>query len=203
MPGIEGATAHREYFNQKAREWDNLLSEETIRCLRTIVEELNLRPGSHILDVGTGTGVLLPFLVQAAGRDGRVVALDIAEEMLARAKAKNFENVEYIVGDITCPPLEGDSFDEVICNSCFPHVTDKPRALREMVRLLKPGGRLVICHPMSREAVNELHKAIGGVVGHDLLPDDEEMEELCRQAGLKEVRIVNTPEKYLLTARKP
>ncbi|MCG0279063.1 MAG: methyltransferase domain-containing protein [Thermanaeromonas sp.] len=196
-------TAHREYFNQKAGEWDSLLSEETIQCLSTIIKELAIKPGSHILDVGTGTGVLLPFLVEAAGKDGRVVALDIAEEMLARAKAKNIENVEYVLGDITCTPFEDNTFDEIICNSCFPHVIDKPQALREMARLLKPGGRLVICHPMSREAVNELHKSIGGVVGNDLLPDDQEMQNLCRQAGLEEVNIVNTHEKYVLTARKP
>lgn len=200
---IAHPTAHREYFNQKAGEWDSLLSEETIQCLSTIIKELAIKPGSHILDVGTGTGVLLPFLVEAAGKDGRVVALDIAEEMLARAKAKNIENVEYVLGDITCTPFEDNTFDEIICNSCFPHVIDKPQALREMVRLLKPGGRLVICHPMSREAVNELHKSIGGVVGNDLLPDDQEMQNLCRQAGLEEVNVVNTQEKYVLTARKP
>lgn len=194
---------HREYFNQKAAEWDSLLSEETIQCLKTIIKELAIKPGSTILDVGTGTGVLLPFLVEATGQDGKVVALDIAEEMLARAKAKNMENVEYVLGDITCTPFDGNTFDEVICNSCFPHVIDKPRALKEMARLLKPGGRLVICHPMSREAVNELHRSIGGVVGNDLLPDDEEMQSLCRQAGLVQVNITNTHEKYVLTARKP
>ncbi|WP_084667046.1 class I SAM-dependent methyltransferase [Thermanaeromonas toyohensis] len=195
--------AHREYFNQKAAEWDSLLSEETIQCLKTIIRELAIKPGSIILDVGTGTGVLLPFLVEATGQDGKVVALDIAEEMLARAKAKNIHNVDYVLGDITCTPFDENTFDEVICNSCFPHVLDKPRALREMARLLKPGGRLVICHPMSREAVNELHRSIGGVVGNDLLPDDEEMQSLCRQAGLVQVNITNTHEKYILTARKP
>ncbi|MDN5347677.1 MAG: hypothetical protein PWP65_1241 [Clostridia bacterium] len=200
---ILAVVAHREYFNQKAAEWDSLLSEETIQCLKTIIKELAIKPGSTILDVGTGTGVLLPFLVEAAGQAGKVVALDIAEEMLARAKAKNIDSVEYVLGDITCTPFGGSTFDEIICNSCFPHVIDKPRALREMVRLLKPGGRLVICHPMSREAVNELHKSIGGVVGNDLLPDDEEMQKLCREAGLVQVNITNTHEKYVLTARKP
>lgn len=129
---IAHATAHREYFNQKAGEWDSLLSEETIQCLSTIIKELAIKPGSHILDVGTGTGVLLPFLVEAAGKDGRVVALDIAEEMLARAKAKNIENVEYVLGDITCTPFEHNTLDEIICNSCFPHVIDKLQALREI-----------------------------------------------------------------------
>lgn len=197
------ADAHRDYFNQKAPIWDNLLTGETLERLKKIIDELAIRPGSFILDAGTGTGVLLPFLVEAAGPEGKVVALDIAEEMLARARAKNPGNVEFVLADISCTPFREDTFDEIICNSCFPHVTDKPRALAEMARILKPGGRLVICHPMSREAVNDLHRSLGGVVANDLIPDDDKMQELCRQCGLVEVEIVNTREKYVLKARKP
>ncbi|MCS5696783.1 class I SAM-dependent methyltransferase [Desulfofundulus thermocisternus] len=125
------ADAHRDYFNQKAPIWDNLSTGETLEGLKKIIDELAIRPGSFILDVGTGTGVLLPFLVEAAGPEGKVVALDIAEEMLARARAKNPGNVEFVLADISCTPFQEDTFDEIICNSCFPHVTDKPRALAE------------------------------------------------------------------------
>lgn len=195
--------AHRDYFNRMASRWDDLVTEETRERLRKIVTELNIRPGSAVLDVGTGTGVLLPFLLESLGPRGRVVALDVAEEMLAAARAKMGDRVEYLCADITRTPLEGSSFDEIICNSCFPHLVDKLAALREMARLLKPGGRLVICHPMSREALNELHRSIGGVVANDMLPAEEEMRDLCQKAGLVQVSITNLPEKYLLTAFKP
>ncbi|MGB9804288.1 class I SAM-dependent methyltransferase [Desulfofundulus sp.] len=195
--------AHRDYFNQKAAIWDNLLTGETLERLKEIIGELAIKPGSFILDAGTGTGVLLPFLVEAAGPEGKVVALDIAEEMLARARAKNPEHVEFVLADISCTPFQEDTFDEIICNSCFPHVSDKPRALVEMARILKPGGRLVICHTMSREAINDLHRSLGGVVANDIIPDDDEMRELCRQCGLVEIEIINTREKYVLKARKP
>lgn len=195
--------AHRNYFNQMAPKWDSLLAEETRERLKGIVAELRIKPGSTILDVGTGTGVLLPFLLDAVGPQGKVVALDVAEEMLARARAKMGDRVEYVCADITHTALEGNAFDEIICNSCFPHLVDKLAALREMARLLKPGGRLVICHPMSREALNELHRSIGGVVANDMLPSEEEMRDLCQKAGLVQVGIINLPEKYLLTAHKP
>ncbi len=58
------ADAHQEYFNQKAPLWDNLLTEETRERLKKIIAELAIKRGSVILDAGTGTGVLLPFLVE-------------------------------------------------------------------------------------------------------------------------------------------
>lgn len=194
---------HQEYFNQKASEWDSLLTEEVRERLRQIISSLKIKRGSTILDVGTGTGVLLPFLLEATGPGGKVVALDIAEKMLEKARARVGERVELVLGDITAAPFGDSTFDEVICNSCFPHVKDKLRALKEMARILKPGGRLVVCHPMSREAVNNLHRSLGGVVGNDLLPEHEEMHELCRQAGFWQTAITDVAEMYLLTARKP
>ena len=194
---------HREYFNQKAPQWDSMLTEEVYNRLKRIISSLKIKPGSVVLDVGTGTGVLLPFLLEAAGPGGKIVALDIAEKMLEIARAKVGDRAELVCGDITAAPFADGTFDEVICNSCFPHVKDKLQALKEIARILKPGGRLAVCHPMSREAVNNLHRSLGGVVGDDLLPEHEEMHELCGQAGFWQTAITDVAEMYLLTARKP
>lgn len=194
----------RQYFNEKAHIWDQLIEPETRERLAEIIRDLAIKPGSRVLDVGTGTGVLLPFLVEAVGPTGSIVALDIAEEMLARARAKNGDrNIEYVLGDITCTPFQEATFDEIICNSCFPHVRDKSGAVSEMARILKPGGRVVICHTKSREAVNELHRSLGGVVANDLLPEDGEMRKLFEESGFVQISITNAPERYLVTARKP
>lgn len=76
---------HRGYFNARAATWDGHITDETRARLRAIVAGLGIAPGSTVLDVGTGTGVLLPFLAEAVGPEGRVVAVDFAPAMLARA----------------------------------------------------------------------------------------------------------------------
>jgi len=190
---------HREYFDQIAAEWDELLEEEALARLREIVAGLEIEPGAAVLDVGCGTGVLFPMLLEKVGQEGRIVALDISGEMLKQAQAKGYP-VECVQGDAQSLPLSDATFDWVICNAVFPHFPDKLRALREIRRVLKDGGRLVICHAASREAVNELHRSIGGVVAHDTIPPDDEMRRLLREAGLGEAVVRDEPERYLVFA---
>lgn len=184
--------------------WDSLIDEVTVARLARIVERLGIRPGSVVLDAGSGTGVLLPFLLRAVGKEGKVVALDFAGEMLRRAREKyGDENITYVVSDLTKTPFLDCVFDEIVCNSCFPHLQDKAAAAREMLRILKPGGRVTVCHTMSREMVNALHRSLGGVVGNDLLPDDGDARRIFEEAGFVRVEISDLPEEYVLTAYRP
>lgn len=175
---------HRRYFNERAAGWDQLIQEHTLQRLKGIIQGLNIQPGSAVLDVGTGTGVLIPFLQGVLGNSGRIVALDLAEAMLKRAKIKYGEKqVQYVRGDIAAAPFAGDYFDEVICNSCFPHFQNKEAAVQEMLRILRPGGRAVVCHTMSREQLDSMHKALDSVVYADRLPDNAAMHFLFNGAG--------------------
>lgn len=90
----------------------------------------------------------------------------------------------------------------VVCNATFPHLPDKPRALAEMARMLKPGGYLVISHATGREVVNRRHREVGGVVAHDELPDASEMRLLLAGAGLEDVWVDDETDHYLATARR-
>ena len=190
---------HREYFDQIAAEWDELLEEGTIARLREIVAGLDIAPGAAVLDVGCGTGVLFPLLLEKVGQKGRIVALDISGEMLRRARAKGYP-VECVQGDAQSLPLSDERFDWVICNAVFPHFTDKLRALREIHRVLKDGARLVICHASSRQKVNELHRSIGGVIANDTIPDEAEMQRLLREAKLDRAVVQDKPDRYLVLA---
>ncbi len=194
---------HREYFNQLAVKWDRITSEETRARLPQMIDYLGIKQGDTILDVGGGTGILLPLLYKAAGDRGKIVSLDIAEEMLKQARNNSYPNsIYYIHADVAAIPLSGGSFDLVICYSCFPHFPDKLKALAEMARVLRNRGRLAICHTASRQAINELHKSIGNVVEHDTIPDEVIMRKMLAAAGLKPTEVRDEPHHYLALAAK-
>jgi ubiquinone/menaquinone biosynthesis C-methylase UbiE len=193
----------QEYFDQLAPTWDNELSQERLNCLGNIVKELGIEPGYHVLDIGSGTGVLIPFLIAELGDEGKIVALDFSAEMLCQAKAKNFPPiVRFAQADVLAIPLADNSVDLAICNSAFPHFNDKVKALKEITRVLRNNGRLVICHTMSRTMINQLHQSIGGAVANDLLPDEFQLRELIMEAGLKLAHFEDGPERYLVIAEK-
>jgi ubiquinone/menaquinone biosynthesis C-methylase UbiE len=193
----------QEYFDQLAPTWDNELTPERLKSLGNIVKELGIQPGHHVLDIGSGTGVLVPFIIAELGNEGKIVALDFSAEMLSQAQAKNFPPVVcFAQADVLAIPLADDSVDLAICNSAFPHFSDKARALKEIARVLKNTGRLVICHTMSREMINQLHQSIGGAVANDLLPDEFQLRRLIKQARLKITHFEDGPERYLVIAEK-
>jgi ubiquinone/menaquinone biosynthesis C-methylase UbiE len=193
----------QEYFDQLAPTWDQELTGERLKCLSNIVKGLGIKPGYYVLDIGSGTGVLLPFLIAELGDEGKIVALDFSAEMLGQAKAKNFPPiVGFAQADVLAIPLADNSVDVAICNSVFPHFDDKVKALKEIARVLRNNGRLVICHAMSRKMVNQLHQSIGGVVAHHLLPHELQLKELTKQAGLKVTHFEDGPERYLVIAEK-
>ena len=193
----------QEYFDQLAPTWDKELTPERLQRLDNIVKELGIRPGYHVLDIGSGTGVLLPFLFAELGDEGNIVAMDFAAGMLVQAQAKNFPPIVILAqADVIAIPLADSSVHLAICNSAFPHFGDKVKALKEIARVLKNNGRLVICHTMSREALNQLHQSVGSAVANDLLPDESEVRALIKQAGLKITSFEDKPERYLVIAEK-
>jgi len=193
----------RAYFNQKAATWDETASERDITKLERMSQRLNIEPGSIILDVGTGTGVFIPFLLKKIGGNGHIVALDIAEKMLERAKAKGFNgNIDYLCADVIDIPLDNETFDSIVCYSTFPHFRDKPIALAEMKRVIKSGGKLLICHTSSRTTINEIHRQIPEVE-NDIIPDEGEMQIMLSKAGFTDIKIDDNSESYFCSARKP
>ena len=154
----------RQFFDEVAVEWDASKTEETHTRLREIVAGLGIESESTVLDVGAGTGVLAPLLLEATDGEGQVVALDFSGEMLRRAQAKGHP-VAYVQGDAQRLPFLAETFDWVICSAVFPHFPDKRRALSEASRVLREGGRLVICHTASRQTINEFHHHLQNSIG--------------------------------------
>ena len=193
----------QEYFDQLAPTWDKELTRERLKCLGNIVKELGIKPGYYVLDIGSGTGILLPFLIAELGDEGKIVALDFSAEMLGQAQAKNFPPiVGFAQADVLAIPLADNSVDLAICNSVFPHFNDKAKALKEIARVLRNNGWLVICHTMSRAMINRLHQSVGGVIASDLLPPESQLRGLIKQAGLRVTHFEDSPERYLVIAEK-
>jgi len=193
----------RAHFNQRAAIWDETASEKDTTKLKQMARRLNIKPGSTVLDVGTGTGVFIPFLLSKIGKNGQIVALDFAEEMLRKAQAKGFNgNIDYLHADVTNIPLGEEIFDIVICYSSFPHFQNKPRALAEMNRVIKTGGKLFICHTSSQTTINQIHRQVPAME-NDTIPDEDEMQIMLSMAGFTDIMIEDSSESYLASARKP
>jgi ubiquinone/menaquinone biosynthesis C-methylase UbiE len=192
----------RDFFNSRADIWDETVAEKDNVKLEAMVARMDIKPGSTILDVGTGTGILVPFILRKIGEKGRMVCLDYAEEMLNKAEVKGFRgDIRYICADIEDSRLPGDSFDYVVCYSSFPHFESKSRALGEIYRLLSNGGRLFICHTSSRQAINDIHGQIPDVRSH-LIPEEDEMRKLLSAAGFREISIFDGKDSYFASAVK-
>lgn len=112
---------------------------------RELVEVAALRPGERVLDVGCGTGIVARLAAASAGSSGRVVGVDISPDMLAVAKAASGElPVEWKEADAHDLPFPDASFDVVLSQQVVQFLPDRQRALTEMRRVLRPGGRALV-----------------------------------------------------------
>lgn len=194
----------KSFFDSYAAGWDEMLTRDgRMQKFVEVVEWFDIEEGESILDVGTGTGVLLPFLRHAAGYKGMVVAIDFSIKMLMQAMNRPLENgVALINAGVGAIPFKSEQFDKVICFSAFPHFPDKQRALVEMARVLRNVGTIWIAHLQSTDELASLHGKVGGPVHRDHLPDCAKMEQLMSNAGLTDIHITNEPGKYLARGRK-
>jgi ubiquinone/menaquinone biosynthesis C-methylase UbiE len=187
---------HRQYFNERAESWDRTSAES--ERLSEVVSQCGLISGQRVVDIGCGTGALIPHIGNCVGKEGTVYALDFAEEMLRVLKADaELSSVKLVCADISKIPLCNHFFDHVLCFATFPHFPDKLAALSEMRRILKTGGKLTIAHLMGSREMNQFHARIEGVVQHDYLPNKEEMRALLNKAHFSEITVVDEPNVYL------
>jgi len=108
----------------------------------------SIKPGETVLDLGSGAGFDAFLAAARVGPTGHVIGVDMTPEMIEKARANaaagGDENVEFRLGDIENMPVEDGSVDLVISNCVLNLVPDKAKAFSEIVRVLKPGGRLAI-----------------------------------------------------------
>lgn len=139
-------------WDERVQAWEEVAASEAFLAIRDrIVELAEPERDDQVVDLGAGTGLLALAL---APRVRELVAVDISERMLERlnvaAVADGVHNVETIVGDLRRLPLDDESATLVVSNYAFHHLDDagKELALAEARRILRPGGRMVICDMM-------------------------------------------------------
>lgn len=195
----------RLFFNESANTWNNrFYNKELEDFLEQIVPSFNLARDQRILDAGTGTGILIPFLLKAVGSKGHITAIDYAEKMvdICRAKYRHVPNVSVELQLIEKMDFASESFDAITCFGLFPHLNDKTDALNEMNRVLKPGGRLIVAHALSSTQIKAHHSNVVAVA-QDVLPEEQEMKHLLKEAGFTSITIVDKPGCYLCISGKP
>ncbi len=193
----------RKFFDKKAEGWDHRNHPDDKFRIKKLIDRFSLKPGDLVLDVGTGNGILLPYLGSQVKRDGKVYAIDFSWRMIFEAKKNNRKtNVRFLNASAEALPIKDSRFDCITCYSAFAHLCDKEKSLKEMARVLKRGGRLYITHPFGKKELAGHHKVAGGAVEHDTLPSDVAMKKMMRDCGFKDIRIIDQPDLYWASAKK-
>ena len=166
---------HNEYQQALfAREVDSFcepIPKEVQQRLRAIVGKVQLKRGERVLDVGTGTGVLIPLIRSYEIED--VVGCDLSSGMLTVAE-KLHRDVTFWCGDVVDLPDHLGLFDVVFVNAVFGNLWDQRAALSRINEVLKQGGRICISHPLGSRYVAELQRSDPRRTPHTL-PDPEDL----------------------------
>ncbi len=198
----ETRSTHNRY-QQKifAGELDNFcvpIPEEVEERLERIVAMAALARGERVLDVGTGTGVLIPIIRQY-GID-EVVGCDLSANMLAKAREQH-DGVTFWLGDVIDLPESLGRFDAVFFNAMFGNVWDQRATLQKVAGRLRTGARICISHPLGSRFVAELKRGDPRRTPH-LLPDQERLGGLIRGIPLEVVHYCDEDDFYLLFLKR-
>jgi demethylmenaquinone methyltransferase/2-methoxy-6-polyprenyl-1,4-benzoquinol methylase len=136
----------RDLFNKTAPQYDRInqlfLFNSGAWYRGRALQQAGLRPGMRVLDLATGTGLVAREAIAITGSTANVIGLDMSEGMLAEARRRL--DIPLVQGGMECLPLADDSVDFISMGYALRHIGDLAAAFRELHRVLRPGGKLLI-----------------------------------------------------------
>lgn len=222
VPREEKTHRVRDVFRSVAGRYD-LMNDLMSACLhrlwkRQTVNMASLRPGHQVLDLAAGTGDLTRLMARKVGPRGRVVMSDINDAMLAQGRSRLLDeglvgNIEYVLADAEKLPFPDNHFDRITMAFGLRNVTDKPAALAEIRRVLRPGGFVLVLEfsrlyvaplrPLYELYSFQILPRMGKLVANDadsyrylaesirMHPDQDTLKQMMEDAGLEDCDYIN------------
>lgn len=183
------------YSIEEIKDLPSDISEFSLGCGNPVALA-DIRKGETVLDIGSGGGLDVFLASKKVGPEGKVIGLDMTEQMVEKARKNaikgNYNNVEFKLGEIENIPVKDNSVDLVMSNCVINLVPDKEKAYQEIYRILKPSGRFVISDLVTEKDLDEsirnnsekLVACVGGAL------TEKGYISVIKKAGFKNVKIL-------------
>jgi ubiquinone/menaquinone biosynthesis C-methylase UbiE len=169
-------------YDTLANEYERVVVPVYRPIAKRLIQHIDLRPGWRVLDAGTGTGLIALLAAPRVTKTGQVIGVDASDAMLKIARDKalrfGFTQCEFQMGDLEALRFQDATFDAVLSQFALHH-TDSVKSLRELARVLKPGGVLVVQEWM--ESPNVPNRILNDLLQHYRVPNPSEALHLARQ----------------------
>lgn len=189
--------SQKELFDRLYRLFEPPLPEGVPERLEEIVRAGGILPGDTVLDIGSGTGILIPIIKRY--KPSQIYACDLSEKMLSQLKT-NCPDVQTFLTDVKDLRLPQASVDVAFLNACYPNIADKAGAFDNLSRIVKPGGRVVISHPIGKTFILSLKDAMSFPL--DEFPGRQSAEELFKPYGFEVASFTDQAQLYILVLKK-
>jgi len=186
----------RDTFDELYHLFEPPLPEGVPERLEKIVSHGRIKKGDTVLDVGSGTGILIPLIEKY--EPGRIYACDLSAAMLEQLDSKKYPDVKTIVADVRDLRLHDSSIDVVFINACYGNIADKTGAFTNISRMMRAGGRMVISHPLGKSFIRSRRSQASFPL--DDFPERTDAETLFKPFGFQIETLIDEPKLYILVA---
>lgn len=194
--------AEIDFFDALAPKWDENEIRSTPERIKSILSKLPIHNGMNVLDLGTGTGVLVPYLSEMVGEEGHVTAIDLSEGMLSLARKKygDLKNVNFLRIDFEEEQIPG-VYDVAMLYSVYPHLHAPADTLQWLFKMnMTNDGVIVIAFPSDENFINNIHHE--RKADHDHLPPAHVLAEMICRWGFETEVLADSEDEYIIAIHR-